>query len=316
MSERESRSNKGPFEGVVSANRQIGKRFYRLSVYFEGGGGAAFAGARPGQFAELDLSGAGVPAAGDVPAELADVSRREVLLRRPFSFCDVEVRGDKTFVEILYCVVGPASLRMTSLSGGEKISVIGPLGRGFWVPEGKKVALLVAGGMGSPPLEHLAKVLTAEHSDIDVVVFAGARTAEELPFAGRLDEVSQNLGFSLREFAKYGVESLVATDDGSLGFAGYVTDCMEEWLGGCDAGVDEMIIYGCGPEEMLSKLARIADERGIECQVSMERRMACGIGVCQSCVVECKVGSEGERIYKLCCKDGPVFESREVVFGE
>ena len=77
-----------------------------------------------------------------------------------------------------------------------------------------------------------------------------------------------------------------------------------------------MIIYTCGPEMMLKRLSEIAAERSVDCQLSMERRMACGIGLCQSCVVECKLNDSEETIYRLCCEDGPVFESNEVVFSD
>jgi len=87
---------------------------------------------------------------------------------------------------------------MTTLSAGDSLSIIGPLGNGFLVPEGKQKALLVAGGMGAGPLQHLAKLLTADYPDIDVMAFAGAKTAKELPFEARLDEISQQLGFSIR----------------------------------------------------------------------------------------------------------------------
>jgi len=78
---------------------------------------------------------------------------------------------------------------------------------------------------------------------------------------------------------------------------------------------ENTIIYSCGPEAMLKQISEIAKKRDIDCQISMERMMACGIGLCQSCAVECKANDSNETVYKLCCKDGPVFESREVVFG-
>ncbi len=309
-----SASNKGVFSASVRANKQIGERYYRLGLEFPGAGARAFAGSKPGQFAEINLAEAALPAAEAIPKNLADAASRKILLRRPFSFCEVTAMGDKTFVDILYCVVGPASLRMTTLSAGDSVSVIGPLGRGFWVPADKKTAVLVTGGMGAGPLIHVAKVLTADYAGIEVIAFAGAKTAKELPFAGRLDEISQQLGFSLAEFAKYGVKSAVATDDGSAGYHGLVTDCLLEWLGQHTLAAKDTIIYSCGPEAMLARMAEIAKERAIDCQVSMERRMACGIGVCQSCAVECRVNGASETIYKLCCKDGPVFDVKEVVF--
>ena len=308
-------AKKGVFLAAVKANKQIGQRFYRLKLEFSGPGAESFANAKPGQFAQLDFRSTGLPAAERIPEGLLDAARRNILLRRPFSFADVTCESDKTLVDILYCVVGPASLRMTTLSAGDSISAIGPLGNGFRVPEGKKKTLLVAGGMGAGPLQHLAKVLTADYPEVEVMAFAGARTARDLPFQARLDEISQQLGFSLREFAQYGIESLVATDDGSAGYHGLVSDCLTEWLGQATFAGKDTIIYSCGPEAMLAKVADIARENDIDCQVSMERMMACGIGLCQSCAVECKADRPGKTVYKLCCKDGPVFDSREVIFS-
>ena len=310
-----SGSNKGQFEAAVIANRRIGLRFYRLKLQFSGEGAAAFAKTAPGQFAQLDLSSAALPPAEKIPQDLADVSGRRILLRRPFSFCDVSSKEDKTIAEILYCALGPASLRMTTLSAGDSVSVIGPLGNGFTMPDNKKTALLAVGGMGAGPLIHLAKVLTADCPSVEVVAFAGAKTKEQLPFERQLDEVSQGLGFSLAEFAAYGVKSLMATDDGSAGYEGPVTDCFSQWLGQHHLGGQDVIIYSCGPEQMLAKIADIARQRNSDCQVSTERQMACGIGLCQSCAVECKVNGSNETIYKLCCKDGPVFDSKEIVFS-
>jgi len=314
MSEGCSSSAKGKFEAQVCSNRQIGPGFHRLRLLFTQDGARAFANFQPGQFAQFDLSKTALPSPDAVPQELRDASDRKILLRRPFSFAEVTTEGDKTFAELLYCVVGPATLRMTTLSTGDRIGIIGPLGRGYRIPDGKKMVLLLGGGMGTPPLQHLAQSLTARDNIIDIVSLAGAKTAQALPFEGRLDELSQHLGFSVPEFAKYGIESLIATDDGSAGYRGLVTDYLAEWLEKSDLLSDDIIICACGPEPMLASVAQIAQEKNIDCQVSMERRMACGIGLCQSCAVECKVAGSNETIYKMCCQDGPVFDSRELVF--
>jgi len=329
MSERCPSSDKGVFEATVSSNKQIGqpaasssdesrksRRFYRLRLEFLADAAKAFADFKPGQFAELDLSGTALPSPESIPEDLHDAAGRNILLRRPFSFTDVTAKGDKTFADLLYRVVGPATLRMAALSAGDSLSVIGPLGNGFSIPDSKKTALLIVGGMGVPPLLHLAKHLTADSrvTRFEVIVFAGAKTAKDLPFEGQLDEISQQLGFSIPEFARYGIESLVATDDGSAGYHGLVTDCLAEWLGQSNLVARDTIIYACGPQAMLSRMAELAKEKNIDCQLSMERRMACGIGLCQSCAVECYISSSNETVYKMCCKDGPVFNSKEIVF--
>ena len=306
--------NKGEFTAVVVSNKKIGDPFYRLRLKFSQAGAKAFADLKPGQFAQLDLSNVALPAPEKIPPNLCDAAERKILLRRPFSFAEIIAEKDRTYAELLYCVVGPATLRMTTLCPRDPVSVIGPLGSGYHIPEGKKKVLLVGGGMGTAPLQHLAQYLTAQHGEVGVVAFAGAKTSDALPFKGRLDQISQQLGFVLPEFAQYGIESLVATDDGSTGYHGLVTDCLLQWIKQDQSHADDLLICACGPEPMLAAVARLAAENNIDCQVSLERRMACGIGLCQSCAVECKVDGSSETVYKTCCEQGPVFDGREVVF--
>jgi len=307
--------NRGVFTAAVLSNRQFGEHFYKLKLEFSGVGAKSFATFRPGQFVQIDASTAALPPLDKIPGHLLDASKRNILLRRPFSFADVTAGVNKTTAELLYRVLGPATLRMTTLSVGHHLNVIGPLGNGFSIPPNKKLALLVIGGMGAPPLQYLAKVLSVEHPDIEVAAFVGAKTARDLPFEGKADSISKHLGFSIPDFSKHGIESFIATDDGSAGFHGLVTDCLKKWLSErANLDRDGTIIYACGPDAMLAQVAQIARDRKIDCQVSTEQIMACGIGICQSCAVECIVNGSSETVYKLCCKDGPVFDSREVVF--
>jgi dihydroorotate dehydrogenase electron transfer subunit len=168
--------------------------------------------------------------------------------------------------------------------------------------------------MGAGPLIHLAKTLVNDSPKIGIFAFAGAKTKMELPFERPTDEISQQLGYALHEFSRLAVESQLATDDGSAGYEGLITDCFLQWLTRRNLSARETIIYSCGPEKMLARMAKIAEDKKIDCQISMERMMACGFGVCQSCAVKCKVNGSGQTVYKLCCKDGPVFDSREVAF--
>jgi len=315
MSENSAVTQKGIFYASVRSNRQIGPSFYKLLLECTNQAAKALAEIRPGQFVQLDLTKLALPKQTKIPEELAHSAGRNILLRRPFSFSDISVKGDVTFAEILYYVVGPATLRMTTLSPSDAVSFIGPLGNGFQVPQGKSLALLATGGIGAGPLVHLAKVLTEKHPHINVLAFAGAKSADKLPFEGKMDEIATNLGFVVPEFARLGIESLVATDDGSTGFHGTVTDRLMDWLNNNDFNSPETIIYACGPENMLAETARIAGQKNIDCMVSMERMMACGFAVCQSCAVQCRTDRPGKTVYKLCCKDGPVFDSREVVFS-
>lgn len=333
---------KGPFEATVLFNKPLHQKFYRLGLQFAGAGAEAFAKTRPGQFAQFDISNVALPAPEMIPDDLKDEAARQILLRRPFSFARVakeasspthpvagqatqpkpassgvgpstHIGAGKIIVEVVYCVLGPATLRMTTLVKGNSINIIGPLGNGFTVPQGKKRVLLVAGGMGSPPLEHLAQVLTAEHPAMDAIAFAGAKSKEDLPFERPLDNLSQEIGFWLGEFGRYSISSFVATDDGSAGFKGFVSNCIIDWLNQNNVNPPETIIYACGPRSMLATIAKLARDKKIDCQISMEEMMACGIGLCQSCAVKCKADAPGET-YKLCCKDGPVFDAKDIVF--
>lgn len=293
--------SKGMFSGLVVSNKQVGPRFYRLVVKFEGTAATAFGTALPGQFVELDVSQLALPSESKIADNLRDVCSRSVLLRRPFSPANVLNERRYSVVEILYCTVGPATVRMTSFEKGDTADVIGPVGRGFSILSGKQTAVLVAGGMGSPPVQYLAGFLAERCPDMDVVVFAGARCESALPFW------PGEFGGSPREVH-------LSTDDGSAGNKGLVTEHLEDWLTSCGLGAGDMVVYACGPEDMSGEVARITKERAIDCEISMERRMACGIGLCQGCVVECRVGSSAETVYKLCCEDGPVFDASEVVF--
>jgi dihydroorotate dehydrogenase electron transfer subunit len=152
---------------------------------------------------------------------------------------------------------------------------------------------------------------------MDVVAFVGAKTARLLPFEGHFEEMPEQVGPFIPAFARFGIPSAVTTDDGSAGRRGFITERLAQWLddqrGWSPEGTS---IYACGPEAMLAATAQLAADRNIDCQVSMERRMACGIGVCQSCAIECRVEDATETVYKLCCQDGPVFDARTVVFGD
>ncbi|HIJ70692.1 MAG TPA: dihydroorotate dehydrogenase electron transfer subunit [Planctomycetes bacterium] len=305
-------SGKKASVATVIGNKALKKRFGRLTIQFTGEAAGRFLQVMPGQFVQISLSEAALPNPERISSDLADSAQRQILLRRPFSFCDVTVdRPNCVQVEVLYCVLGPATLRITTLSKGDKISIIGPLGNGFSIPPGKKYALLVAGGMGAPPLRHLATFIRANKPKMRLFAFAGAKSLDDLPFTV---EGPKSESPVIPEFSGAGTRLHIATDDGSAGFCGLVTQYMEKWLDESKIPPEDIIVFSCGPEPMLAEVARLSEKYGIDCQVSMERMMACGIGLCQSCAVECKGGTKGETVYKLCCKDGPVFNGREVVF--
>jgi dihydroorotate dehydrogenase electron transfer subunit len=316
----ESRSRPGP-KGIVQAsvieNKPIQNQFWKLHLKLDAEGSRLFSNTRPGQFAQFDLTGVSLPPMDSIAEPLQDRAGRIILLRRPFSFSDVSIsyssEGTYTTLEVIYCVLGPATVRMSSLKSGDKISLLGPLGNGFWYPTTLKQALLLIGGMGAPPILHLASFLKNRFSDVEITAFVGARSIDALPFEIK---IGNKTGVSLEEFERLNIPVCLATDDGSAGRKGFITSHLEAWIQSRRPNPENTVIYACGPEPMLAACADIARKNQIECQVSMERMMACGIGLCQSCAVRARTDKPEQTVYHLCCKDGPVFDSRTVIFGE
>lgn len=205
------------------------------------------------------------------------------LLPRPISICEID--KEKDTIRVVYRVVGKGTLEFSSLSQGDTIEVMGPLGNGF--PIEGKTAIVVGGGIGVPPMLELAKELAG-----NVTAVMGYRN----------DSL-----FLAEEFIDAASELIVATDDGSVGVHGTVVDAMVE----NDLTAD--VIYACGPKPMLKGVAEYALKRGIKCYVSMEERMACGVGACLGCVCQSKEVDDHSHVKnKRVCKDGPVFLATEV----
>ena len=208
------------------------------------------------------------------------------LLPRPISICEIN-RGEKT-MRFVYRVVGEGTEEFSKLSSGDKIEVLGPLGNGFPIPE--KKAILIGGGIGIPPMLELAKSIKA------------AGTCEFVSVMGYRDAQT----FLLDEFKEQG-DCYVATEDGSVGAKGNVLDAMKEYKLNAD------VIYACGPTPMLRALKAYAAEQGMTCYISMEERMACGIGACLACVCDSKEKDAHSNVKnKRICKEGPVFLAEEV----
>ena len=210
------------------------------------------------------------------------------LLPRPISICEID--REKGMLRVVYRVTGPGTgtEMFSRLKAGDTIPVIGPLGNGFPYEkaEGKRV-FLMGGGIGVPPILELAKEMKCEKKQIVV----GYRDAET---------------FLREEFEENG-EVYISTEDGSVGTKGNVMDAVRE------NGLAADIIYACGPTPMLRAIKAYAEENGIECYISLEERMACGIGACLACVCRTKEKDHHSNVNnKRICKDGPVFLSTEV----
>jgi dihydroorotate dehydrogenase electron transfer subunit len=239
--------------------------------------------ARPGQFVHL-LAG----------------EDRSFPLRRPFSVHRVERPGaGMGTVEVVFDVVGAGTRALARLRPHDVVDALGPLGRPFDPPEGPAGCLLVGGGYGTAPLFFLATELRARRCRVDFVI--GAATAGRL-----LDAMeAKRLGHSLT----------VTTDDGSAGRRGLVTDP----LAGLLASTGAERVYACGPMPMLAAVSRLAAAAGVPCQVAVEEQMACGTGICFSCVLPVGDGggaSPGATRMARSCLEGPVFDGAAIAWAE
>jgi len=217
----------------------------------------------------------------------------EPYLRRAFSIADVSNVSGRSRIELLAKVVGRGTRAMAELEPGESRAVLGPLGHGFTPPEDRGPVALVAGGVGSAPLLLLARQLGARGVAFDF--FYGGRAATDLCRSDEFEALS----------ATSGGRFLAATEDGSRGYHGRVTEALAAEL---DAGRGSYSrLYACGPMPMLAALARLADERGLSGEAALETEMGCGFGACLGCAVPHASGR-----FALCCKDGPVFRLDEV----
>lgn len=209
------------------------------------------------------------------------------LLPRPISICEID--RENRMLRLVYRVVGQGTEEFSTYSSGDTIEVLGPLGNGFTRKTGN--AVLIGGGIGIPPMLELAKVLSSE----------GVRVCAVLGYR------DQNL-FLKEEFEPY-AEVYVSTEDGSIGTKGNVIDAIRAERLVADT------IYACGPLPMLRGVKAFAEEAGIEAQISMEERMACGIGACLACVCQSKETDAHSNVHnKRICKDGPVFDARDIEF--
>jgi dihydroorotate dehydrogenase electron transfer subunit len=216
------------------------------------------------------------------------------VLRRPFSV----FKADATSLSILYKSVGKGTAAMCLVREGEEVNLIGPLGNGFpIIGQSSKTPVLVAGGYGNAAL-----YLQAAKLPVKGVAFFGGRSAIDI--------------LCVDEFKALGWDVRVTTDDGSLGQKGLVTAALDPWLeehgaGGGEQGVE---IFACGPNAMLKAVGDRAVKKDITAWLSMDRNMACGVGACLTCVIKRKTADGWE--WARCCKTGPVFKAREILWED
>jgi dihydroorotate dehydrogenase electron transfer subunit len=240
----------------------------------------------PGQFVMLRLAGYNDP-----------------LLGRPLALYDTVLDGSEPIgIDLVYLVLGKMTRRLARLLPGQELEVWGPLGNGF-PPQQTEHLVMVAGGIGQTPFPALAREHLGGRKYGDpprrvkpvgrVTLCYGARSAEYL--AG------------VEDFARLGVDVRVSTDDGTAGHCGLVTDLLQQAL----TSPEPTRIVCCGPEPMMAAVAHLAGEWGVPCQVSLETPMACGIGICFSCVAKVR-DADGSWDYKRTCVEGPIFDAGRI----
>lgn len=264
--------------GRIVRNEGHGEIFYRMEV-----GLPAPVDFAPGQFAMVS----GWP--GNDP-----------LLPRPLAiFRSAAGPKGKGSVEFVYKVVGRGTALLSGLHPGDPLSLTLPLGRGFDLAGEGRLYWLVGGGVGFSTVFPAAAALSRRHAEYEM--FLGSRTRDQIP---------------PREWTPGGSAPgriHLCTEDGTAGFYGRVTDAVTERMAALSPSeASRLTLLSCGPKEMLKELAGFAAERGVEMQAALENHMACGFGVCWGCVVALR---EEERVaYRRVCKEGPVFDAREVVW--
>ena len=320
------------FLASVQRNLPLCREHYRLVLRVH-----RFPQTAPGQFIQIscrDVDGeqyqadrevewASYPTASRDHPHAPELLAPVALLRRPFSLAGRrDLPGGGVELDVIHRVVGVGTDWMSRLHDGDTVDIIGPLGNRFTLPPPDGLAILVGGGVGIPPMLYLAGAMQGRRA----IAFSGATSRDLLPLT-ITDESADPAQPHPRiaEFAVHGIPSIVTTDDGTYGLRGFITDALERWLdssfGNQQSAVGSTIIYTCGPEPMMKRVASIAAARGIECQVAVERAMACGMGTCQSCCIRVRkadlskpplVGSDW--CWRLACTDGPVFRGADLLW--
>jgi dihydroorotate dehydrogenase electron transfer subunit len=313
--------SRGQFLATVAQNSPLCREHFRLTLKLPD-----FPPTEPGQFIQLSCRAVESEAGdeGEVdwePGQRAEVHNPDLiapraLLRRPFSLAGRRDVTDGVELDVIHRVVGVGTEWLSRLRPGDPISLIGPLGNTFQLPRADETAILIGGGVGIPPMLYLAEKLAGRRA----VAFSGVLTRDLLPLTLSATPGEQPTP-CIAEFARHGIPSIITTDDGSVGIRGFVTDALERYLDNPERRNPNPVLYTCGPEPMMKRVAQIAAARNLECQIAVERAMACGMGTCQSCCIRVKKPDPAQPplpgsdwCYRLACTDGPVFRGGELLW--
>lgn len=256
-------------QATLTSRLELSPGYFQLQMHAPEIAAAAW----PGQFLQIRVAEPGVV---------------DPLLARPISI--QQVQPDTGEISVIFKVVGRGTARLAGLHDGSTLCVLGPIGNGFHIPDAARAIALVAGGVGMPPLFFLAETLRRARREVSILCCFGGRSAADL--------------LLLPQWEALNVTMLLATDDGSRGHHGLVTTLLRSQL----AAHPIDFLAACGPRPMLRAVQRLAQDLGIAGQLSLEARMACGIGACLGCV--CATVAGNRRV----CVDGPVFPLDEVNF--
>ena len=220
------------------------------------------------------------------PGQFAHILIPGKTLRRPISICDVD--KEKKTLRLVFEVRGEGTKQLSFSKVGDALDILAPLGHGFSMKETDKKTVFVGGGIGVPPLLYASKAY-------------GENAVAILGFRNRDAVILQE------DFKAAGCRVVLTTDDGSAGRKGFVTEALKEEIERANR------VCACGPTPMLKAVASLCEEKGVLCEVSLEERMGCGIGACLVCA--CKTRrQDGSETYSHVCKNGPVFDAKEVVW--
>lgn len=302
---------RGEISATIVSSRDLGAEYQSLVMEVPEEASKWIRNVRPGQFVQIACS------------DTDHYSPVGTFLRRPFSIASLQTEDNRVQLEVIYNVIGPGTGWMAQRKSGDPVNILAPLGNGFAQPQEKQTKVILAGGgIGIPPVLFLADALKKQGFE-NIVGFAGMRSLSNFEYSINSDPKrdSRPLEPSLRleQWNRSGTPSVIATDDGSYGFSGNLVEALDQYLANHSDWTNAEI-FTCGPEPMLKAMAQLAGSRNMTCHICMEAYMACGFGVCQSCVVPVKIDKEnsersGDNMrYALVCDAGPVFDAEELLW--
>lgn len=262
--------------GQVLDNEEIQQDCFLMTVRTS----PAFQEPLPGQFVMLRIAGLNEP-----------------FLSRPISIYSFSREENYCAIELLYRVVGKGTQIMAGLIEDSQVEINGPLGNGFDTTSVKENVVIVSGGIGVAPLSMLSETLRRTNPSTNMMIYKGFQSVSAVVGLEKLQRFCRNIS--------------VCTDDGSLGEKGFVTQIFQKDMKNFSPG--NTSIYACGPQPMLKALAKILNGTKFNCQVSLEERMACGVGACMGCAVAVK-DKDGSPAYRRVCADGPVFNMQDIIW--